>query len=61
MKRKIQGMWGKVLGKNKARRRPFWIFQSMGLMLTASNFSKTSFVLGVGTPTWTCWKWKWRN
>jgi len=27
----------------------------MGLMLAASNFSKTSFVLGVGTPTWTCW------
>ena len=33
---------------------PFWIFQSTGFRLAASNFSKTSSLAGAGTGTSTC-------
>lgn len=50
----IPGMKGNFLGR-KGRTMPFWIFQSMGLMLAASSLSSTSPFFGDGTGTSTCW------
>lgn len=48
-------MKGNFLGR-KRRSIPFWIFQSMGLMLAASILISNSPSFGAGIGTSTCWK-----
>lgn len=50
----IPGTNGNFSGRN-GRIKPFWIFQSTGFILEASNFSKTSSFFGEGMGTSTCY------